>query len=174
MITNLRQRLLTLFLVAGGVIVVDQLTKLWVVENLRLYETISPIPFLHPFFRITHSYNTGIAFGLWSDNGIFFQFLTSFIMLGLLGYYLLTKYHSLLIRVALSLVIGGGIANVIDRIQHGHVIDFVHFTIGSISNISNIADHAIVIGIIVLLIESIRLEQIEKRNNPEAENKSDF
>lgn len=167
---TLKARFLLLFLVAGGVILIDQLSKYWILENLCLYETISPIPFLDPFFRITHSYNTGIAFGMLADAGDLFQYLVGFVMIGLVIYYIVMEYDTLPFRLALSLVIGGGIGNLIDRAQHGYVVDFVHFTIGPISNISNIADHAVVIGIIVMLIESIRMERLAKQNTLDSNN----
>ena len=62
--------------------------------------------------------------------------------------------------VLLSLVVGGGVGNILDRLQHGVVIDFVHIVIPNVlSNVSNFADHALVIGVIILIIDSVWTER---------------
>ena len=67
-------------------------------------------------------------------------------------------------HIAFSLIVGGALGNVIDRIQHGFVVDFVHLRLPDvISNVSNLADHAIVLGVIVLLIENFVSERDQKK-----------
>ena len=73
-------------------------------------------------------------------------------------------------RIATGLICGGALGNAVDRIRHEHVVDFIHYQIpGVISNVSNLADHAIVFGVALILIESWRVDREEqKRKEQEA------
>jgi signal peptidase II len=148
-----------LIVVAVAVLVLDQFSK-WVIAN-----TIVPydsVPLLPPVLYLTHSYNTGAAFGVFPDAGIFFLVMAIVIVTFMLFTY--PKIKSPITRIAIGLVIGGALGNVADRIQYGHVIDFVHIIVpGIVSNVSNFADHAIVLGVIVFAIENWREERQEKR-----------
>lgn len=153
-----------LVIVAALVILVDQISKNWVLANLAVRETFIPIPALHPFFQFTRSMNTGAAFGLLPMAGDLFLVLAVVIVLGLLWYYPRTPDDAFLQRFGLSLIVGGALGNVLDRIQHGHVVDFIHYRIPNvISNVSNLADHAIVLGVIGVLIASWLDERRQRR-----------
>lgn len=143
--------------VVVAVLLLDQVSKAWVIASMDLYESIPLIP---PVLYLTRSENTGVAFGIGGGAGPFFLLLAMGIMLVVLYFYSRLAEDVYIQHVALSLVIGGGIGNVLDRLQHGVVIDFVHISIpGVLSNVSNFADHALVIGVIILLIDSIRAER---------------
>lgn len=151
-------------LIVSVIVAVDQLTKAWVIENMAMGETVLVIPALHPYFQFTRSFNTGIAFGLGEDYSQIFLVLILVIILVLLWVYARSSDNETITRICLSMVIGGALGNVIDRLQHGHVVDFIHLRIPDLfSNVSNLADHAIVIGVGVLLIHSILSERQERR-----------
>ncbi len=145
-------------------LVIDQVTKLWVINNLELYESIQPIPSLVPLFQITRSTNTGAAFGILPMAGNMFLVLAIIIIVVMLWYFRDTPNSSRLIPIAVGMVIGGAIGNVIDRIQYGHVVDFVHYQIPNIiSNVSNLADHGIVFGVFLIIGENLWREYQEKK-----------
>ncbi len=146
----------------GVVLLVDYLTKWWVVRSLAMYESIQPIPAIYPFFQITRSFNTGAAFGLFA--GVPWAGQVFLVIAIVVSVVLAWSYRNLTDaewggRVATGLVIGGALGNAIDRVIHGHVIDFIHYQIpGLISNVSNVADHAIVGGVILMIIVTWQAE----------------
>ncbi len=165
---SLRKWLLFLLVVAL-VLMVDQLSKAWIIANMEIGETILLIPSLHPFFQITYSTNTGAAFGFLPMAGGIFMIVAALISCVILYFYWQTPLDARLMQVGLSLVLGGAIGNVIDRLQHGYVVDFVHLVIpGVISNVSNFADHAIVLGVLCLIIDSFIRERAHKREKQQA------
>ena len=112
---------------------------------------------------LTHTANTGVAFGLGEGSNIFFLVLALLLVSGLLWLYQQSKAKALLQHIALALIIGGALGNVIDRIQHGHVVDFVNIVLPTMfSNVSNFADHAIVIGVPLMLLDGFLQERKEK------------
>jgi len=151
------------------VVLVDQLTKQLVIDNLVLGESVRPVPFLEEVFKFTRSYNTGAAFGFLPQIGDAFLILAVIIVSGLIYYYPRIPQHAILTRIATGMVIGGALGNALDRIRHEHVVDFIHYRIpGVISNISNLADHAIVIGVLIIVYDSWRLEKQAKQEETES------
>ena len=110
------------------VIVLDQLTKAWVLSSLPEYQ---PIPVIEGFWNWYRTYNTGAAFSFLSDAGGWQQYF--FIVLaiaisGLLAFWLSrTPRGDWKTALHFALVVGGAIGNVIDRFQHGQVIDFIQW-----------------------------------------------
>ncbi len=145
-------------------VTVDQVSKAWVRANLAPYESVAPIPALLPLFRLTRSSNTGAAFGLLPMAGDIFLIIALCIIVGMLWYFRQVSPRERLIPFAIGLVIGGALGNVADRIQFGHVIDFIHYQIPHlISNVSNLADHAIVSGVMLVIVANGWREYREKR-----------
>lgn len=135
-----------LFIIVVTILIIDQISKAWVVANMQIGQTIS-LPVLSPFIQITRSTNTGAAFGIFPDFGDFFLVASALITLVILYFYARSEDDARLQRIALALVVGGALGNLTDRIQHGAVVDFVHIRIPNlIANVSNFADHAIVLG----------------------------
>lgn len=135
------------------VLTLDILTKFWVVRTFDLYETT---PVLGDFFRFTYTHNRGAAFGIdiGEHSRIFFLIL-SLIALGVLGaIYRTTPAWDRLRVLALSLVAGGALGNIFDRIRYERgVVDFLDFGIGAGRfPVFNIADTAVTIGATLLLI----------------------
>ncbi len=148
--------------VTGGVLLIDQITKRVVVSNLALYESVQPLPALSPYFQITRSFNTGAAFGFLADtgfSGMLFLIVALVVTVALLWNYTQLPPGAWGSRLAIALIIGGALGNAIDRVRYGHVVDFIHYQIPSlISNVSNLADHAIVLGVALMIITSWQMD----------------
>jgi signal peptidase II len=155
------RRWLLLFAVIGLVLALDQLSKQIVIRNLLIGQTV---PVLAPLFSITYSENTGAAFGFLPQSGDIFLIFAVVIITALLIFYPRIPADDWLTRIGIALVCGGALGNAIDRLSHGAVIDFVHLQIpGVISNVSNFADHAIVLGVFLILIQSWRADSRKKK-----------
>ena len=145
----------------------DHGSKAWIIAKLALYESLQPIPALAPFLQFTRSSNTGAAFGILPAAGNLFLLLGPAVILAMLWFMRGVDRRARFLPVAIGLVMGGALGNIIDRLQYGHVIDFIHYQIpGVISNVSNLADHAIVLGVLLLIGESLWRERGSK---PDAE-----
>lgn len=154
------RRWLLLFAIIVVVLAVDQITKAIVLSNMLPGESIQPIPSISRFFQFTYSQNTGSAFGFLPQAGDFFLIVAVVVVTVMLIYYPRIPDGLTLSRIAVGLVCGGALGNALDRIQHGAVIDFIHYQIpGVISNVSNIADHAIVFGVLLIFVDSWRADR---------------
>lgn len=152
------------------VIVLDQLTKAWIMGGLDLRE-MGHIQVLPPLFNLTWVENRGVSFGLFGDgSGRWMLSAFSIVVAGILGWWALKADRRMLIT-AIGLIMGGALGNVIDRIRFGYVVDFLdvsgpHFFLGSMKInfpwIFNVADSAICIGVILLILDSVRAEQEAK------------
>ncbi|MEO8501041.1 MAG: signal peptidase II [Vicinamibacteria bacterium] len=142
-----------------SIVALDQATKWLVVRRLPLYEDLPLIPGL---LSLQHVRNSGAVFGFLSGTDIpakpFVFALMSALALAALVYYARTiPRHERLPRFALSLVIGGAIGNLIDRVRFGYVVDFVKmYWEAHVWPNYNVADSAISIGLILLVIDSLR------------------
>lgn len=155
---------LLLFVTVAVVLTADQITKRWIVTNLAPGDFRQPIPALSRYFAITHSANTGSAFGFLPQAGDVFLVIAVIVVSAMVYYYPRLPDASTALRIGIGLICGGALGNALDRLQYGHVIDFIHYQLpGVISNVSNLADHAILLGVALVLIESWRQEQREAR-----------
>jgi len=149
--------MLRLLWLSGLVIVLDQLTKFWIMARFDEYEVLV----VWPVFNLTLVYNTGAAFSFLSDAGgwqrWFFIGLASVVSLAMVLWMRQLQPRERLTGYGLSLVVGGAIGNVIDRIWLGKVVDFLqwHWE-GWYWPSFNIADSAITLGVILLLIDGLR------------------
>jgi signal peptidase II len=139
------------------VIVFDQLTK-WLMSSwLDLYETVAIIP----YFNLTLAHNYGAAFSFLASAGgwqrWFFTILAIVVSVVLTIWMKRLKANARLEAISLALILGGAIGNVIDRVLHGYVIDFLDVYIGSYHwPAFNIADSAICVGAVLLIFDSFR------------------
>jgi signal peptidase II len=134
--------------VAGTVIVFDQLTKAWLVANVAVGEVMSIVGDL---VRFVQSQNTGALFGLFRDQAILFA-LVSIGVIGLIVLYHGRAGRSLYLSIALGLLLGGAIGNMIDRLRLGYVVDWVDIGLGSLRFWTfNVADSAISLAIVMLV-----------------------
>ena len=141
---------------SGLMIVLDQVSKWWMVSWLSLYETVAVVP----YFNLTMAHNYGAAFSFLADAGgwqkWFFIVLATVVSLVLIVWIAKLKPTAKLEAVSLSLILGGAIGNVIDRIYYGYVIDFLDVYYGSFHwPAFNIADSAICIGAVLLIIDTV-------------------
>lgn len=157
--TKLRQWFL-LFGLAALVIVIDQLSKAYVVAHLALYESWVPVAGLEPLFKFTHVHNTGAAFGMFRQGGSLFLIIALIVSGIIIYYYRQMPTDAWLVRAALGLQLGGALGNVIDRIRLGYVVDFLDV---SLWPVFNIADSCIVIGVLLLAFEMLREEWHEQQ-----------
>ncbi|MBZ0280460.1 MAG: signal peptidase II [Anaerolineae bacterium] len=168
--SHLARRWLQFALIVAGVLVFDQVTKRLIVEGLRVGETRRLIPALSPFFQITYSQNTGASFGFLPQAGDLFLLIALVVVIGMFIFYPRIPAEARITRLATAMICGGALGNALDRIEYGHVVDFIHYQIpGVISNVSNLADHAIVLGVILIFIESWLLERRKNQPKPESE-----
>ena len=144
--------------IAVAVIVLDQLSKQLIEHWLTPYQPFT----ITPFFNLTLMYNTGAAFSFLSDAGgwqrWFFILLSSLVSLIIIGWlYKLSQHRDeRWAALALSLILGGAIGNLIDRILFGKVIDFLYFYYQAFHwPTFNLADSAITVGAVLLAIDAI-------------------
>ena len=152
----------TAFIFAFLVVVLDQLTKAWVLSGLDLRE-MGRVEVWPPIFNLTWVENRGVSFGLFGDGSARWMLsLFSIIVAGVLGWWALQADRRLLIT-AIGLVMGGAIGNVIDRIRFGFVVDFLDFSGTRVFPwVFNVADSAITIGVILLILDSLLSERAAK------------
>lgn len=151
---KINNKYIFLISIAALVVILDQTTKLLVVDRIPAYGSIVVIP---GFFDLTHIYNTGGAFGFLAGKSSLFRhlfFLTaSAVAMGMIVYlYLKTPREFLFLRGGLALILGGAVGNVIDRIRLGKVVDFLDLYIKDLHwPAFNIADSAISVGILIFI-----------------------
>jgi signal peptidase II len=138
----------------AAIVVVDQLLKAWVV-GAGAYEVGRPVEIAGDFVRITLSHNQGALFGLFQGSAPLFA-LVSLAVLGIIVWYEAHAGQQLAVSVALGLLIGGAIGNLIDRLRLGYVVDFVDAGIGDWRWYTfNVADAAISMAIVLLIALAI-------------------
>jgi signal peptidase II len=134
---------------AALVIVVDQLTKAWLVASVDPGEAIEIVG---DWLRLIHGRNDGGLFGLFEGSAIVLA-IASLAVIGLIVMYHARARPSLLLSIALGLLLGGAIGNLIDRIRLGYVVDFVDAGIGTLRFYTfNVADSAISLAILLLIL----------------------
>lgn len=141
----------------GLVIALDQGSKWFMVSWLSLHETFAVIP----FFNLTMAHNPGAAFSFLAHAGgwqkWFFVSLALLVSIALLIWLKRLKSHAKLEALSIAMILGGALGNVIDRFYYGYVIDFLDVYYGTYHwPAFNIADSAIVVGALLLVIDSFR------------------
>ena len=159
-------KLRTVLTAVAIVVPLDQLTKWWVASTIPRYGWIDVID---GFFRITHARNTGAAFGFGQSLPIWV-----FVALTLLALWMIHRFYQQvhdddrMSALALGLIVAGAIGNLIDRVWHHEVIDFLQFNLQLfIFPDFNVADSAIVIGVALLLLDVVTQEAEENSGTRE-------
>ncbi|MGV3580518.1 signal peptidase II [Brevundimonas sp.] len=144
---------------AAIVIVLDQITKYWMLLGFQLRE-VGRVHVLPPILNFSYVENTGVSFGLFGGGEARWVLsIFSLIVAAGLAWWALKAERRTLIA-AIGLVIGGAVGNAIDRIQYGYVVDFIDFSgTGVFPWVFNIADSAITIGVVLLIIDSVMSER---------------
>jgi signal peptidase II len=150
----------SLTIVAGVIILVDQITKFLVRTNLVFATDWVPFSWL-PFFRIVHWNNTGAAFGMLPSFKDVFMILAVIVAIAILYYYPQVPAEEWPLKLAMGMQCGGAIGNLIDRLLHdGHVTDFI--SVGNFA-VFNVADASISTGVAVLILWMFYKERQEKQ-----------
>lgn len=153
----------TPLLLAAALLLLDQATKVWVAATLPLGASV-PVGL---GFKITHSRNTGAAFGMLQgvtvplgpvtlDGTLLLGILSAAVALYLLAF-LISRGRRLggLVSAALGLVLAGAVGNMLDRFRLGYVTDFIHFQVGAFDfPVFNVADSSVVVGAALLILAS--------------------
>lgn len=141
-----------------ALIALDQLSKLWVLANLK---ESGPMEIIPDFFQLLYVENRGAAFGILQDGRPLFIVIT-LAVIGALIYALYGKKHDLdrVMRSALVLILAGAVGNFIDRLRLHYVVDFLSFNFfGHPFAVFNLADAMIVVGTVLLIIQLFLKEE---------------
>jgi signal peptidase II len=143
-----RAHWLVFLVIAGAVVVLDQIAKAWLVANVSPGEVVEV---LGDWVRLIFSQNSGALFGLFRDNAVLFG-IVSLAVIGLIVAYHGRAGRSLYMSIALGLLLGGAIGNLVDRLRLGYVVDFIDIGIGNWRFYTfNLADSAISLAIVMLI-----------------------
>jgi len=159
---------------AAIVVVIDQVSKAWVLTSLNMFDPAGglidkelwgyhAIAVIDGVFRISFVANDGVSFGLFGGGaGRWILSVFSIAVAGMLGWWA-TRADRRLLVTAIGLVMGGALGNVIDRVRFGFVVDFLDFSAtGVFPWVFNIADSAITIGVVLLILDSVLSERAAK------------
>ncbi len=148
-----------LLALAAGVLVLDQATKAWICARLP-YPTYGPprhIAVIDDFFNLVNVGNTGAAWSLFSGRSTFLALLAVATLIAVFAWRRQLGLHLWSVQVSFGLLCGGIAGNLVDRLVHGHVIDFLDFHFGSyIYPTFNVADSGICVGVAIYLLHSLR------------------
>lgn len=151
-----------IFQIAIIILALDQISKVLINSFLKLGESIALIP---SFFNLTLCYNEGAAWGLFANNKIVIA-LGSLVAVVMIYHFIFCFKKNTRNNIAFGLVIGGMAGNLIDRVFFGYVRDFLDFYIFNYDfPVFNIADTAIVIGIILLIYAVIKGEDLSENSS---------
>jgi signal peptidase II len=148
-----------LLALAAGVLVLDQATKAWICARLP-YPTYGPprhIAVIDDFFNLVNVGNTGAAWSLFSGRSTFLALLAVATLIAIFAWRHQLGLRLWTVQVSFGLLCGGIVGNLVDRLVHGHVIDFLDFHFGSyIYPTFNVADSGICVGVAIYLLHSLR------------------
>jgi signal peptidase II len=145
---------------AATVVAADQLAKALVTARLAPGQSVDVIGDL---VRLVFGQNTGALFGLFKDNAVMFG-IVSIVVIGLIVAYHGRSAPSLYLTITLGLLLGGAIGNMLDRLRLGYVVDFVDVGLGTLRFYTfNVADSAISLSILLLLVAAIRPSLVDGR-----------
>ncbi len=146
--------------VAALIVALDQLTKYLVRALIPFGGSWSPWPWLAPYARLVHWQNTGAAFGMFQGFGLVFTVLAFIVAIAILYYFPRVPRAEWALRVAMVMMLGGAVGNLIDRLTLGTVTDFV--SVGTFA-VFNVADASISVGTAVLIVAVWVGERKEKK-----------
>ena len=151
------------FVIALVVLLLDQLTKLWVLNSFETFEIVTVLP----VFNLTLVFNEGAAFSFLADAGgwqrYIFVSISAVMSIVFVVWLSRVKSHELWLATGLAFLLGGAVGNLIDRVWLGKVIDFLQWHWhDAYFPAFNLADAAITLGVILLLIDSFKTSS-EKR-----------
>ncbi len=156
---GVQKKYVLMLAVTGVVVLLDQLTKAWIMMAMRIHEGF---PVVDGFFNIVHVRNPGAAFGFLAGaspafRSVFFIAVTAVAILIILQYLRKARVEELSLVLALALIIAGAVGNLIDRVRFGEVVDFLDVYVGVHHwPAFNVADSAITTGALLLAMILLR------------------
>lgn len=159
------------FIIMVLVVVSDQLSKLWILENFTLYESTEIIP---GFFNLTFLRNTGAAFGLLAGMPLLWRqvFFITIAVVALVALVVMQRkmaQENFWYTLCFALIGGGAVGNVIDRVLYGSVIDFLDVYVGEYHwPAFNVADSGICVGVTIFLL--LQIFERDEKNKESVEN----
>lgn len=155
----------TAYMIAIAVFFIDQVTK-WAIVELVQLESIGSIPLI-PLLNLTWVENTGVAMGMLQAGDVdvmrWILVAATLTIAGAIMWWINSERDNVDL-FAMALILGGALGNIVDRVRLGYVIDFVHFYIGDWSfYVFNVADAAITVGVVVLLLRAFLWHEPQKR-----------
>jgi len=157
--------------VAVLVVIVDQVTKYLVRTNLLPGESWQIADWLTPIVQVTHVTNTGVAFGMFQGLGVVSALISLAIGVFIVIYQRQVPPEQWLMRLALGLILGGAVGNLIDRALQGYVVDFIDLNFWPLQGfpVWNVADSSVTVGTCVLLVLMVVEERRLARSKQAAE-----
>ena len=135
--------------IASVIVILDQWTKQLVRTLIPFGESWSPWSWLEPYVRLVHWQNTGAAFGMFQQFGVVFAVLAFIVSIAIIYYYPQVPHEEWVMRLAMAMMLGGAVGNLIDRLTLGTVTDFV--SVGTFA-VFNVADACISVGTVILIL----------------------
>ena len=160
---RLARRLVASVLIAAGVLAADQLTK-WLAQTYLTQVPEQSIPIIGELVRLTYVANRGAAFGILQNQTVFFVVVGIGVIAVIVASYRYFPVSGVLLNLALGLQLGGAVGNLIDRVRHGYVVDFIDVALRRPGTsamplewpVFNVADSAIVVGVGILALHLMR------------------
>ena len=143
-----------LIMVAVGAVVVllDQLTKYWIVQYFSTGAPKGPVALVGNWLELLYTPNTGVAFSLFEGLGVKFLFIALALAVICVLYWRSRDTGGLLLKITFGMILGGAVGNLLDRFTRHYVVDFIHFQVPRVFDwpVFNVADSAISIGVVLL------------------------
>lgn len=155
-------------LIGAVVMIVDQVIKYFVISGLKPVGTITVIDGL---LNLTYVENRGVAFGIFQDMRWVFVAVTSVLLFVIIFYMFKKRPSGILFYICAGMVIGGGMGNLIDRLVHGYVVDYL--SLSFFSPVCNFADYCITIGVAILAVYFIFFSDLLKSNKEKTAEQED-
>ncbi|SDK42405.1 signal peptidase II [Natronincola ferrireducens] len=145
------------YIISFIVLLLDQVSKILALNYLK---EIGEIPIIKNFLYFTYVENRGAAFGILQNQKWFFVIMTFAVVGFIIIYFTKNKDYPKPMMIGLSLIVGGAIGNLIDRVLYGFVVDFIDFRVWPVFNI---ADSAIVIGQILIVYVILKYDRLNQK-----------
>jgi signal peptidase II len=171
---RLLRRLVASAVIAAGVLAADQLTK-WLAQTYLTRVPDQSIPIIDDFVRLTYVANRGAAFGILQNQTIFFVVIGIGVIAVIVASYRYFPVNGIMLNLALGLQLGGAVGNLVDRVSHGFVVDFIDVALRRAGSgamplewpVFNLADSAIVIGVGILAFHLMRAPDRRREEAPQ-------
>ena len=163
------------FLVLSTALIIltaDQVSKYWIRRYLLPGVPWNPVPWLRPILSLTYVTNTGASFGLFPELSWLYTFVAIVVIALILLFYRRLPARYWLVSISLGMQLGGAFGNLVDRLWHGPVIDFIDLNFWPLQEwpVFNLADSSIVVGVCILAVYLLlEKEPLASSSNPSSD-----